>query len=218
MSRRAKRLLRVTLLILFVFRPGLGSLVTWFDVDQEGTRYGLIYSGIRFDLKAAFDHNYMQHFPPGKLIALIDLPASLFSDTVALPVTAIVEYRRSHRTDQRLDGKWKSDRDRTMEEFHRETDQYNPSEEIVRKFASGLGTRCLTFSGTTLLIESGGVRESFTYRIVLAGTNRLVLSLEPVTAPAQSLSFQIEFDQGGFWYWPESGGNREYFRKLPTPN
>jgi hypothetical protein len=101
MQLRNKRALIVTFLILFVFRPGLGSLATWFDFDNEGTKHGLIYSGLRFDLQSAFDDNYWQHFPPAKLICLIDVPASAFSDTIALPVTLMVEFRRSHRADGR---------------------------------------------------------------------------------------------------------------------
>jgi uncharacterized protein YceK len=99
MHPKAKRALKVALLILFVFRPGLGSLITWFDCDREGTKHGLVYSGFRFDVRGAFDSDYWQHFPPAKLLCLIDMPASLFSDTIALPVTAVVEFRRSRRAD-----------------------------------------------------------------------------------------------------------------------
>ena len=100
MNPKTKRALRVALLIVFIFRPGLGSLVTWFDFDGEG-RHALIYSGVRFDLRGAFSDSYWQHFGPlrvpAKLICLIDIPASAFSDTVALPVTAVIQFRRSRQ-------------------------------------------------------------------------------------------------------------------------
>ncbi len=99
MQPKGKGALKVTLLILFVFRPGLGSLITWFDLDHEGTKHGSIYSGFRFDTRGAFDSDYWQHFPPAKLLCFIDMPASLFSDTIALPATVVVELRRPRRAD-----------------------------------------------------------------------------------------------------------------------
>ena len=217
MHRLKARPLTIALLVLLVLRPGCGTLFTMFDVDREGTRYGLIYSGIRFDLRGAFDDNYMQHIPSGKLICLIDMPASLFSDTVALPVTALVEYRRSRRVDERLYGTWKSDRDRTMEEYHRVYDRYSPPEETVQKVAGGFGKRSITFSGTEMLVELEGEKHSYPYRVVLADTNRVVLRWKPSRSGAYNEFLDIEFDQDGFWYMPQSAGCKEYFRRQSRP-
>ena len=213
----SKRSLKVAFLVLFVFRPGLGSLITWFDFDQEGTRHGFVYSGFRFNLRSAFNADYWQHFPPAKLICLIDTPASLFSGTVALPVTAVLEYRRSRRTDERLYGTWKSDRDRTMEEYHQIYDRYSPSGETVQKVTSGFGKRSMTFSATDLLVELEGESHSYRYRVVLADTNRVLIRWRPSPSGPYNEFLAIEFDQHGFWCTPQSAACREYFRKQTRP-
>jgi hypothetical protein len=92
---RSKRTLRIALLIVLVLRPGFGSLFTWFDVDREGSKHGLIYSGLRCDWRSASDTSYLQKFPRAKFICLIDIPASFLSVTVALPVTAMLDFQRS---------------------------------------------------------------------------------------------------------------------------
>jgi len=206
----------VTLLILFVFRPGIGSLATWFDADREGTKHGLIYSGLRFDLRSAFDDSYWQHFPPAKFICLVDTPASLFSDTLALPVTAVIEYRRARRTDERLLGRWKSDRIRSLEKYHRIYDSYGLPEETVQKATSGFGKRTLTFSGTDMLVESEGETHSYRFRVVQAETNCIVLRWRPSEASNEFLD--IEFDKDGFWLMAQSGACKEFFRKEAQPN
>ena len=216
MSPRAKRVLSVTLLILFVFRPGIGSLATWIDLDREGTRRGLIYSGLRFDLRSAFDDNYWQHFPPAKLICLVDTPASLFSDTLALPVTAVIEYRRARRTDERLFGTWKSDRTRSLEEYHRIYDSYGLSQETVQKATSGFGKRTLTFSGTDMLVESEAETHSYRFRVIQAETNGVALRWRPSGTSNEFLD--IEFDKDGFWLMAQSGACKEFFRKEARPN
>ena len=175
MKRLRRRILITALLIITVFHPSCGTILTLCDADQEGSRHGLIYSGIRFDLRAAFDDNYMQHFPPGKLLYILDLPASLISDTVAFPVTAAIEYHRSRRTDERLYGTWKSDLEKSMEEFHRVYDPYKPSEEIVQKVASEYGKHSITFSKNNMLIEEQGERLIYIYQIVSVDTNHIVL-------------------------------------------
>ena len=216
MSPKSKRVLRMTLLVLFVFRPGIGSLATWFDLDREGTEHGLIYSGVRFDLRSAFDDSYWQHFPPAKLICLVDTPASLFSDTLALPVTAVIEYRRARRTDERLFGTWKSDRDRSLAEYHRIYDGYGPSQDVVHKATSGFGKRILTFSGTDLQVQSEGETHSYRFRVVRADTNGVVLRWRPSGASKEFLD--IEFDKDGLWLMPQSAACKEFFRREERPN
>ena len=216
MNPKIKRVLRVALLILFVFRPGIGSLATWFDADRVGTRHGLIYSGLRFDLRSAFNGSYWQHFPPAKLICLIDIPASLFSDTVALPATVVVEYRRSRRTDERLSGTWKSDRDRTMEEYHRIYDRDDLSQETVQKATVGFGKRSLTFSGTDMLVDLEGETHSYRFRVVQAERNSVALRWRPSGTSNEFLD--IEFDKDGFWLMPQSAACKEFFRKDTRTN
>ena len=208
--KRPAKFLSVLVLIFLVFRPGFGTVLTWFDVSRAGTKYGLIYSGIRFDLRGLFDPSAMDQFKP---IWLIDIPASLFSDTVALPVTTLVEYCRSRRTDRRLYGKWIPDRDRSMQEYHRTFDRYRYSDEVLQKHTSGFGKRIVTFSRTAMVIELEGERQSYSYRVVQAVTNRVVLRWNPSRNRFPNEFIDIEFDQDGFWYWPQGVGFKEYFRK-----
>jgi uncharacterized protein YceK len=49
----------------------------------------LVYSGVRFDYRGAFDDQYMQHALFLKPVCVLDMPLSAAADTLFLPYTAI---------------------------------------------------------------------------------------------------------------------------------
>ena len=104
----------MSVVILFcIVLSGCGTLITLTDLDNEGTRFGLTFGGVRFDCRGAFDDDYMQHFPIGVPLCIIDLPLSLAGDAIVLPGTLTIDYLRGRRCDERLLGTWKADEDLT---------------------------------------------------------------------------------------------------------
>ena len=215
MRRLTQSSVMVAGLLVCTFLSGCGTVLTLSDSDREGTRHGLIYSGVRFDCRGAFDDDYMQHFPLGKLLCVVDIPLSLLSDTIVLPVTAVVEYKRSRRRDEGLYGTWKSDRDRTLQEYHRIYDRYNLSREWTDKNIGGYGKRTITFSKTNMVVEIDGAKKAYPYRVVSGDTN----SVEILWRPRDNNEFlEIAYDKDGFWYMPQSAACREYYRREKLPN
>lgn len=89
MNRIGKQCLLDILVAATLMCSGCGTIITLSDMDKEGTKHGLVYSGIRFDCRGAFDPAYMQHIPFGKPLCVIDMPLSLVADTVVLPYTGV---------------------------------------------------------------------------------------------------------------------------------
>jgi len=67
---------------------GCGTIVTLSNSGNEGTEHGLIYSGVRFDYRMAFDYD-RRYLPLLNAMSLVDMPFSLVCDTGVLPYTVI---------------------------------------------------------------------------------------------------------------------------------
>ena len=74
---------------LVLCAQGCGTIITLSNCEKEGTLHGLVYGGVGFDYRGAFDDQYMQHALFLKPVCVLDMPLSALTDTVALPYTII---------------------------------------------------------------------------------------------------------------------------------
>jgi uncharacterized protein YceK len=177
-----------------------------------GDFHGLVYGGVRYDYHLASDDNYLQHAPFLKPVFAIDLPLSLAADTLTLPVTAVIEHRRSSLIEPRLLGTWRSDQERGLTNYHRIYDRYNLSPSQVAKATRLFGRRSITFSGHEVTIRLGDEEEHYAYGVLSRTSHGAVLRFRPLPQGNPGI-YEIEFDPQGSWYSPEFYLDGGFFRR-----
>lgn len=202
---------RIAVAMACLILSGCGSIITLTDLDQEGTRHGLIYGGVRFDGRGVFDWSYLPDNPEMKLFCVLDMPLSLASDTVLLPVTLGIECKRALRTDERLYGTWKPDLTRTLQEYHRVYDSSNLSKEVEEMHIGRYGKQMITFSRFNMVLDREGKKTAYSYRVVDSGTKNVVIRWRTPTRYNEFI--EISFESHGLWYTPQSWGEREFYRR-----
>lgn len=196
------------LLVTTGVSTGCGTIITLTNVDEEGTRYGYLYSGVRFDRRGAFDEDYMQHVPFGKPLCLVDMPLSLVTDTTVFPATLITECCRWFRSDERLLGTWKSDEDLTVSQYTWYRDERWVDDRSIKPNTKPM----ITFAKRTLSVEIDGIKKAYSYRIVTKTTNSVDIVGPP--SPAHTIGFTtIRHDETGLWYLGGWSGKEMHYRK-----
>jgi uncharacterized protein YceK len=192
---------------------GCGTILCYNNSDRFEQFHGLVYGGVRYDYHLAFDERYLSERGSFlKPVFVIDMPLSLAVDTIALPVTASAEHRRSSRVEPRLFGIWRSDRERGLAEYHRVYDRYNLSEGQIFANTKDLGMRTITFTGHDVTIKPGTTERRYVYNVLSSTAKRTALRLKPVPTGEPEI-YEIEFDAEGNWYTPQFPPSGEFFRR-----
>jgi uncharacterized protein YceK len=197
-----------TLLIATGLSTGCGTIITLTNMDEEGTAYGYVYSGVRFDERGAFDDDYMQHIPFGKPLCVVDMPLSLVMDTIVIPATLTTECCRWFRSDERLLGKWKSDEDLTVSQYT----WYRDKRWVDNRSVKPKTKPTITFAKRLMSVEVDGIEKEYSYRVVSKTTNSVEIVGPP--SPIRNIGFTtIRFDRTGLWYLGGWSGKEMHYRK-----
>jgi uncharacterized protein YceK len=227
----------IVVMLACMVLSGCGTMGTFLDVNDEGTRYGLAYGGVRLDCRWILGDEYLQHAPPLKVIFVLDLPLSLVMDTALLPATLTMDYERAQRFDERLLGRWKADEDMRQRDYERwhqlltiaaepRTSRTYPAwwyesfpYKWLRERRPGTDYSLrpdreptLVFTKKTVCVEMEELKTCFRYRTVRQDEHSVTI----LDRSGHELE-KVTFDQSGFRYrsWALGGADLHYRKQEP---
>lgn len=119
---------------------------------------------------------------------------------------------RAPRTDKRLLGTWRTDRRRTVAEWHF-AKRLAPRRR--RKFLAIFGKLRLTYTPTRIRGVYGDYRYIQRYEVLATDSDTVAIRYEDKQVTGQWRIQHIHFEKGDH-YWIALGGNREWFKRIPT--